>query len=89
MLSQIMKRIAYSKNALRTLRRIPVNAAANIREKIELYATTSEALANKVVRLQGVSGNFRLRVDDWRVIFTENAEVVAIIKVGARGSVYE
>jgi mRNA interferase RelE/StbE len=84
-----MKRIAYSKDALRTLRRIPANAAANIREKIELYATTQEALANKVVRLQGVSGYFRLRVGDWRVIFTENAEVVAIIKVGARGSVYE
>jgi mRNA interferase RelE/StbE len=84
-----MKRIAYSKDALRTLRRVPANAAAIIREKIELYATSPEALANRVIRLQGVGGYFRLRVGDWRVIFTENAEVVAIIKIGARGSVYE
>ena len=84
-----MKSIAYSKDALRTLRRIPENAAAVTREKIELYATTPEALANKVVSLQGMSGYYRLRVGDWRVIFTENAEVVAIIKIGARGSVYE
>jgi mRNA interferase RelE/StbE len=84
-----MKRVAYSKGALRTLRRIPANAAAIIREKIELYATSPKALANKVVRLQGASGYYRLRVGDWRVIFTENAEIVAIIKVGARGSVYE
>ena len=84
-----MKRVAYSKDVLRTLRRIPANAAANIRAKIELYATTPEALANKVVRLQGTSGYFRLRIGDWRVIFTENAEIVAIVKIGARGSVYE
>jgi mRNA interferase RelE/StbE len=89
MLSQIMKRIAYSKDAQRTLRRIPANAVANIRENIKLYATTPVALANKVVRLQGMSGYFRLRVGDWRVIFTENAEIIAIIKIGARGSVYE
>ncbi len=84
-----MKRVAYSKDALRTLRRMPSNAAANIREKIELYATTPEALANNVIRLQGLRDYFRLRVGDWRVIFTEDAEVVAIINVGARGSVYE
>jgi mRNA interferase RelE/StbE len=71
------------------LRRIPANAAASIREKFEFYATTLEALANKVVRLQGIAGYLHLRAGDWRVIFTENAEVVAIIKVGARGSAYE
>lgn len=84
-----MKRIAYSKDALRALRRMPSSTAAVIRSKIELYAESPKALANKVVKLQGVEGAYRLRVGDWRVIFTENLEVIAVIKIAPRGSAYE
>lgn len=31
----------------------------------------------------------RLRVGDWRVIFTEDGTVIAIIKIAPRGGVYE
>lgn len=84
-----MKRITYSKDALRTLRRMPANVAALIRSKIEQYATDPASLANNVKALKGEEGVFRLRVGDWRVIFAEDGVVIAIIRVAPRGAAYE
>lgn len=84
-----MKRITYSKDALRTLRRMPANVAALIRSKIEQYATEPASLANNVKALKGEEGVFRLRVGDWRVIFAEDGVVIAIIRVAPRGAAYE
>lgn len=84
-----MKRITFSKDALRTLRRMPANVAALIRSKIEQYATDPASLANNVKALKGEEGVFRLRVGDWRVIFAEDGVVIAIIRVAPRGAAYE
>lgn len=83
-----MKRIAYSKDALRTLRRIPANVAATIRGKIEQYASDPASLARNVKALKGTNA-YRLRVGDWRVVFTEDGTIVAIVRIASRGSAYE
>lgn len=82
-----MKEIAYSKLALRTLRAIPAETAARIRSKIEQYAADPQSQANNVKRLQGREG-FRLRVGDWRVIFDDDGNVLAILDIGPRGGIY-
>lgn len=84
-----MKMITYSKDAIRTLRRLPRNVSALIISKIELFASDPSALSNNLKPLAGRPGEFRLRVGDWRVIMTEAGEIVAVIKIGPRGSVYE
>jgi len=84
-----MKRITYSKDALRTLRRMPANVSALVRSKIEQYAADPASLANNVKALKGEPGVFRLRVGDWRVLFTEDGEVLAIIRIAPRGAAYE
>lgn len=68
---------------------MPTNTAAIFRGKIEQYAETPETLTNNVKALKGVAGTLRLRVGDWRVIFTETFEVVAIEKIAPRGGAYE
>lgn len=83
-----MKQITYSRDALKTLSRLPVNTAKLIRSKIEQYAADPASLANNVKALKGEGGQFRLRVGDWRVIFSEGGEVVAIIKIAPRGGAY-
>ncbi|AXS39284.1 type II toxin-antitoxin system RelE/ParE family toxin [Breoghania sp. L-A4] len=83
-----MKQIAYSKGATRTLSRMPANVARNIRSKIEQYASTPESLAGNVKTLKGMDGIFRLRVGDWRVIFSEAGDVIAIIRIAPRGGAY-
>jgi len=32
---------------------------------------------------------FRLRVGDWRVVFSENGEIIAVIRIAPRGRAYD
>ncbi|MGO9674237.1 MAG: type II toxin-antitoxin system RelE family toxin [Methylocella sp.] len=84
-----MKRIAYSKDALKTLGRMPVNTAKLIRSKIEQYAADPATQASNATALKGQNGIWRLRVGDWRVLFSETSEVIAVIKVAPRGGAYD
>lgn len=84
-----MKEIAYSKDALRTLRKMPRNLAQAITAKITQYAADPTSLANNVSALKGEEGVSRLRVGDWRVIFAEDGTVIAVIRVAPRGSAYD
>jgi len=80
--------ITYTRQASKALIRMPANTARLIRGKIELLATAPENLANNVKALKG-SDYSRLRVADWRVIFTMDMVVLAIIEIGPRGDVYD
>lgn len=83
-----MKKMAYSKHAIRTLAKMPKNESARIRSKLRQYADDPASQANNVKKLQGQS-TYRLRVGDWRVLFDENEVVIDVIRVGARGGIYE
>lgn len=83
-----MKRVSYSKHAIKVLSKMPMNESIRIRSKIRQYADDPASQANNVKKLQGRDA-YRLRVGDWRVIFDENEVVIDVIKIGARGSVYE
>ncbi|NBB50225.1 type II toxin-antitoxin system RelE/ParE family toxin [Rhizobium sp. CRIBSB] len=81
------KQINYTKEARRTLSRIPVNERRRILLKIEQYAEDPRSQANNVVKLQDRPG-YRLRVGDWRVIFDEFDNILEVEKIGSRGSIY-
>ncbi|AQS61795.1 hypothetical protein AGRHK599_LOCUS1202 [Rhizobium rhizogenes] len=83
-----MKQIAYSKSALKVLRRLPSNEAKRITSKIEQYASDPKSLANNIKALVG-SPYIRLRVADWRIIMDDQGNVLEVLKIGPRGSVYE
>ena len=82
-----MKRVVYLSAALKSLRKHR-NEAVRIQEKIALYAMEPAALANNVKQLVG-SEEKRLRVGDYRVIFTETEDEVIVSRIGPRGSIYE
>lgn len=85
-----MYTVNYTKDALKTLRKLPRNVSAQIVNKIKQYAADPAGQANNVKQLTGHPG-YRLRVADWRVLFTidSGALTLLVIKVGPRGSVYE
>lgn len=83
-----MKQISYTKAAIRTLRRMPVNTARLIRSKIEAYAADPASQVNNVRSLKGREG-IRLRVGDWRVIMDDQGNVLAVLDIGSRGGVYD
>jgi mRNA interferase RelE/StbE len=81
------KQINYTKEARRTLSRIPANERRRILLKIEQYAEDPRSQVNNVVKLQDRPG-YRLRVGDWRVIFDEFDNILEVERIGSRGSVY-
>lgn len=82
-----MKQITYTSDARKTLRRIPANESAKIIAKLEQYAEDPASLANNVITMKGAD-TLRMRVGSWRVIFTEDMEVIEVIKVSPRGGAY-
>ena len=83
-----MRPISYTRQALKTLRRMPADTAQRIIAKIEQYAQEPETQANNVTALKGREG-IRLRVGDWRIIMNDDGVVLAVLEIGPRGSVYE
>ncbi len=85
-----MYSVAYSREAIRTLRRIPRNTSALIYAKIELLALNPRAPNNNVKALAGRPG-FRLRVGDWRVIYDldHGLRILAVERIAPRGGAYQ
>lgn len=82
-----MKPITYRPAALKVLRKMPQTTAKRIISKIEAYAIDPASQANNVKALKGREG-IRLRVGDWRVIMDDNGDVLDVLEIGSRGSIY-
>ena len=82
--------VTYTADALRTLSRMDRTMAKRIRGKILALAKDPLAPNNNVKRLTGVGG-YRLRVGDWRVIYTLKHQLltVIVVRVGHRSEIYE
>jgi mRNA interferase RelE/StbE len=85
-MSQSALEIHYSDEVLRTLRRL--NKRNLMRRKIEELAADPESLSANVKRLQGRPES-RLRVQDWRVIFRIEGNILWVDKILPRASAYE
>jgi mRNA interferase RelE/StbE len=77
--------IRFSKMALRALLRS--NKASLIRGKIEELAADPLCQGPNVTRLRG-RPEYRMRVQDWRVIFRLEENVLWIEDIGPRSSIY-
>lgn len=82
-----MKRVRYTADALRSLKRHG-NVANRIMRSVREYADGTGARANNVKALQGSSA-LRLRVGDYRVIFDETDTEIIVTGLGPRGSIYD
>ena len=84
-----MYKVKYSKQAIKALKKIPKTWAKRIIEKINGLASSPHS-ASQVKALRGVDG-YRLRVGDWRVIYSlEDKKLeIWVVKIAARGEVYK
>jgi mRNA interferase RelE/StbE len=78
--------IRFSKSAMRALLRS--NKRVLIRQKIDELAADPLSMTANVKRLQGRS-EYRMRVQDWRVIFRIERSTLWIDDIAPRGSAYE
>lgn len=78
--------VRFSKSATKALLRS--NKRLLIREKIDELASEPLSLSANVKRLQG-RPEYRLRVQDWRIIFRIEDSTLWIDDIAPRGSAYE
>lgn len=85
-----MYAIEITRDAIKALRKMPRNVATLIREKIGALAINPYAPNNNVKKLKE-SDDYRLRVGDWRVVYTlkDDRLVIVVIRIAPRGGVYD
>ncbi len=84
-----MRSIEFSRDAVKTLMRMPREQALRISRKVDELARDPHNSAN-VKKLTEHPG-FRLRVGDWRVVcpLVEERLVVHVIRIAPLGEVYK
>ena len=82
-------KVEYSKAARRRLRRLPNSVAHTIVGKIDSLVLDPFAANNNVSRLTGVEG-YRLRVGNWRVLYSVDTEsnLLTVAAILPRGEAY-
>ncbi|MSO89081.1 MAG: type II toxin-antitoxin system RelE/ParE family toxin [Rhodospirillaceae bacterium] len=82
--------VTYTAEALKTLSAMDRTIARRIRAKILGLARDPTARNNNVKKPIGVEG-YRLRVGDWRAVYTLQHRVltVVVVRIGHRSEVYE
>ena len=73
--------IVFTNAAKKSLKRLPRDLGQRILIAIEKLP------GGDVKRLQGREG-YRLRIGDWRVLFTTGGTAITIVDIGPRGGIY-
>ena len=79
--------IRIAKTAIKEARKAPVEITIKLIEAVARYAENRNAAVD-VKAMQGEDSAYRIRVRDWRLIFTIEGETLTITKIGPRGSLY-
>jgi mRNA interferase RelE/StbE len=80
-----VQEIAFTSAAIRQWRKMPLTHTRVDRTQLTAFAETG---AGDVKALKGAAG-MRLRVGNWRVLFTINADTITIHAVGHRRDIYD
>lgn len=82
-------KLVFTKQAVKTLQRMPASIAKAIYLKMEKISQNPFESHSNVTKLQNREG-YRLRVGDWRIIYEVQQEkvIVLVLKIGLRKEVY-
>lgn len=76
--------IKYEKNSLKYLKKLDRNV------QIRIIRSINELPLGDVKKLQGGTENYRLRVGNYRIIFSKDDKrlIIMIVEIGPRGEIY-
>ena len=76
--------VQYAKQAVKAIKKLDVSAKQRVRQGINAIP------AGDIKKLQGHTELFRLRIGDWRILFSYiDADTVLIVRISSRGTVYK
>jgi len=82
------KEILYSKSAYKYLSKLHKPKARQIVTAINKLPDEEQSKSLDIKKIKGIENLYRLRVDDYRVLFTPEHEVIKIDKIDSRGGIY-
>ena len=77
--------IKWRKSALKEAGKAPFDISAALIEAVSRYAENRNAVVG-VKAMRGEDGAYRIRVRDWRLIFTIEGETLTIVKIAPCGA---
>ena len=84
-----MVTVTYTRQAERSIRRLPRNLSQRIVDNVDQLAADPDSLANNVTELKGSAGLQRLRIGQYRVIFHKAGDSITVLAIEPRGSAYQ
>jgi len=79
--------VTIGKEAMKQGRKVPADIFARLAVAVGRYAENRNA-AIDVKAMQGMENTYRIRVGDWRLIFTVEGDTMTVTKIAPRGSMY-
>ena len=86
-----MYKLLFLSSAKKEFKKLDFVVQKHIKEKLILLSTNPEVLKNNIKALKGeFKGKFRLRINQYRVIFQikDDELIIAIIAIGHRKEIY-
>ncbi|WP_417805800.1 type II toxin-antitoxin system RelE family toxin [Thalassospira lucentensis] len=83
-----MLKIIYARDARKALPKIPKKIRDSIVQKIDMISQNPRRTDLDIKQLKGFAA-YRLRVGQYRVVYTEDGVILDVLKVGPRGDVYD
>jgi len=82
-------KINFTRQAAKSIRKIPKHTSDLIREKLEQLASDPFDKALDIVKLQNRPG-YRMRVGNWRILYELQKEnlIIIVLNIASRGDVY-
>lgn len=87
-----MYALEFLSSAKKEFKKLDTFAQKIIKEKLILLASNPDVLKNNIKALKGeYKGKFRLRVNQYRVIFQvrDNELIIVVVRIGHRKEVYQ
>lgn len=84
-----MYRYEFTSIALKQLEKLPVNIQKRIIKKLDYYCRQKNPLRFADFLIDYRLGDYRFRVNDYRIVFDMEGEVLIILAVGHRREIYK
>lgn len=82
-----MVRVEWSEEAIRDLEKLDKPVARRILKKVTWFSKNFQSIVPEPLA-GALKGTFKLRVGDWRAVYTIEGGIVVIQSVGHRGGIY-
>lgn len=79
---------AFKSNAVKELKRLPLEIQKRIIKKLDYFTATNNSLVFAEVLVNFNIGQYRFRVGDYRIIFDLQDELIIILSIGHRREIY-